>query len=53
MWTAIAREPRWMEGALHTEQSLRREEAIRFYTINNAYLTFEEKEKGSPYHTPT
>ncbi|CAK9024574.1 N-substituted formamide deformylase [Durusdinium trenchii] len=47
MWITLARSPRWMEGALHLEQSLSREQAIRLYTINNAYLTFEEKEKGS------
>jgi hypothetical protein len=32
---------------LHPEQRISREQAIRLYTINNAYLTFEEKEKGS------
>lgn len=47
MWTTLVREPRWMEGALHPEHELSREQAIRLYTINNAYLTFEEKEKGS------
>ncbi len=47
MWTTLTRRPRWMEGSLHPEQKIRREEAIRFYTTNNAYLTFEEKEKGS------
>ncbi len=47
MWTVLTRQPRWMDGPLHPEQRIRREEAIRFYTINNAYLTFEEKEKGS------
>ncbi len=47
MWTAITRRPRWMDRALHPEQSISREQAIRFYTINNAFLTFEEKEKGS------
>ena len=29
------------------EQNLTREQAIRFYTINNAFLTFEETRKGS------
>ena len=29
------------------EQCLTREEAIRFYTINNCYLNFEEHKKGS------
>jgi len=47
MWAALTRQPRWMDGPLHPEQKIRREEAIRFYTVNNAYLTFEEKEKGS------
>jgi predicted amidohydrolase YtcJ len=47
MWTTLTRKPRWMEGALHPEQSITREQAIRLYTTNNAWLTFEEKEKGS------
>lgn len=47
MWVSMVRQPRWMEGPLHPEQALTREQAIRFYTINNAYLTFEEQEKGS------
>jgi predicted amidohydrolase YtcJ len=32
---------------LHPEQDLTREQAIRLYTINNAFLTFEETRKGS------
>ena len=36
-----------MEGALHPEQRIARQQAIQLYTINNAFLTFEEKEKGS------
>ncbi len=47
MWTTLTRQPRWMDGPFHPEQKIRREEAIRFYTANNAWLTFEEKEKGS------
>ncbi|MBM3725662.1 MAG: amidohydrolase [Acidobacteria bacterium] len=47
MWMMLAREPRWMTGAVHPEQRVTREQAIRFYTINNAFLTFAEKEKGS------
>ena len=35
------------EAPLHPEQRLTREQAIRFYTINNAFLTFEEARKGS------
>ncbi len=32
---------------MHAEQCLTRRQAIELYTINNARLTFEEKEKGS------
>ena len=47
MWTTIERRPRGSEAPLHPEQSLTREQAIRLYTINNAFLTFEETRKGS------
>jgi predicted amidohydrolase YtcJ len=47
MWTTLTRSPRWMSDSFHPEQSITREQAIRFYTINNAFLTFEEREKGS------
>ncbi|HEX6986430.1 MAG TPA: amidohydrolase [Planctomycetaceae bacterium] len=47
MWTTLTRQPRWTDEPLHPEQRITREEAIRLYTINNAYLTFEEDRKGS------
>lgn len=47
LWTTITRHPRRMDGAFHPEQRLTREEALRLYTINNAYLTFEEQHKGT------
>jgi predicted amidohydrolase YtcJ len=47
MWTTIVRRPRGAETPLHPQQSLSREQAIRLYTINNAFLTFEETRKGS------
>jgi hypothetical protein len=47
MWTTIVRRPRGSEAALRPEQNLTREQAIRLYTINNAFLTFEETQKGS------
>lgn len=47
IWTMLTRQPRWADEPLHPEQIVSREDAIRFYTINNAWLTFEEKEKGS------
>ena len=47
LWTTLARQPRWTDKPLHPEQRITREQAIRLYTINNAYLTFEEKQKGS------
>src|SRR5438552_1376374 len=42
MWTAITRRARWYDGQLHPEEALSREQAIRFYTRNNAYITFRD-----------
>lgn len=47
IWITLTRQPRWMDQPLHSEQRISREQAIRLYTINNAYLTFEEEQKGS------
>lgn len=47
MWITLARLPRGTDKPLHPEQAILREQAIRLYTNNCAYLTFEEKEKGS------
>jgi predicted amidohydrolase YtcJ len=47
MWTTITRQARWFEGRLHPEEALSREQAIRFYTINNARLMFLEDKVGS------
>jgi hypothetical protein len=45
--TAVTRRAKWFDRPLHPEESLTREQAIRFYTINNARLLFLEKEVGS------
>ena len=47
MSITLQRQPRWTESIVHPEQRLTREEAIRLYTINNAFLTFTERERGS------
>ncbi len=47
MATTITRRARWYEGQLHPEESLSREQAIRFYTINNARILFLEDQVGS------
>ncbi|HUE86637.1 MAG TPA: amidohydrolase [Vicinamibacterales bacterium] len=47
MWTTLVRQPRGSGAPLHPGQNLTREQAIRLYTINNAFLTFEEARKGS------
>jgi predicted amidohydrolase YtcJ len=46
MWVACTRETE--RGGIHNPaERLTREQAIRFYTINNAKLNFEENVKGS------
>jgi predicted amidohydrolase YtcJ len=47
MWVAITRKAKGYEGRLHPEEALTREQAIRFYTINNAALLFLEDRVGS------
>lgn len=50
MEIALTRQPRRADRPLHTEQALTREQALRLYTINNAWLTFDETQKGSLEH---
>jgi predicted amidohydrolase YtcJ len=46
IWITLARQTE--QGAeIWPEEKLTREQAIQFYTINNAYLSFDEKKKGS------
>jgi predicted amidohydrolase YtcJ len=47
MWTTLTREGRWLDRPLHKEEALSREQAIRFYTINNAHVLRAEKDLGS------
>jgi predicted amidohydrolase YtcJ len=47
MGTAVTRTARWYDRPLHPEEALTREQAIRMYTANNAYLLFKEKQVGS------
>ena len=47
MWITLTRQPRWTDSVMQPEQRLTREQAIRLYTIDNAYITFAEDEKGS------
>jgi predicted amidohydrolase YtcJ len=46
MWVSVARVTE-RGTVLNPEERLTREQALRLYTINNAYLNQEEKEKGS------
>jgi predicted amidohydrolase YtcJ len=47
MQTAITRRARWHDGRLHPEEALTREQALRFYTINNAKVLRKETTTGS------
>jgi predicted amidohydrolase YtcJ len=47
MWVTVARKAKWYEDRLHPEEALTREQAIRFYTINNAKILFLEDKVGS------
>ena len=47
MYVAVSRRAKGYTGQLHPEEALTREQAIRFYTINNARLMFLEDRIGS------
>jgi predicted amidohydrolase YtcJ len=47
MQTAITRSAKGVDRPLHPEEAISREDAIRFYTINNARLMFLEDKVGS------
>jgi predicted amidohydrolase YtcJ len=47
MKTAITRQARYVDEPVHPEQALTREQAIRFYTINNAKILFLDKVTGT------
>jgi predicted amidohydrolase YtcJ len=47
MWTTIARKAKWYDGRLHPEEALSRDQAIRFYTVNNAYILFLDDRVGT------
>lgn len=47
MSITLTRQPRWSDQPLHPEQQISREQALRLYTTNNAYVMFAEKDKGS------
>jgi predicted amidohydrolase YtcJ len=46
IYTAVTRFTEWGD-TLFPEERLSREEALKLYTVNNAYLTHEEKIKGT------
>jgi predicted amidohydrolase YtcJ len=47
MWTSITRKARKIDKPVHIENALTREEALRLYTSNNAFLLKAEKNTGS------
>lgn len=46
MWSVVTRKTE-SGSVFNPEQGISREDALRMYTINNAYASFEEKQKGS------
>ena len=47
LWAVVARQDMGTGEAISPEQKISREEALRALTINGAYLSFDEQNKGS------
>ena len=47
MWVTLTRQSKGYDQPLHPEEALWREQAVRFYTANNAYLMFLEDQIGT------
>jgi predicted amidohydrolase YtcJ len=47
MWITLTRSPQSYEGTINSSEALSREQALRLYTSNNAYLLFMEDDVGS------
>ena len=47
MWITLKRVPRYVDRAVNEDQVLTREQALRLYTTNGAYLLFREEQVGS------
>jgi predicted amidohydrolase YtcJ len=47
MWITLTRNSRFYEGEINAAEALTREQALRLYTTNSAYLLFMEESVGS------
>jgi predicted amidohydrolase YtcJ len=47
MWVTLTRKAKGYDGQLHPEEALSREQALRMYTVNNAYIMFLDDKVGS------
>lgn len=47
MWIAITRKARYVDEPVHPEQALTRQQALQFYTINNAKILFLDEVTGT------
>ena len=47
IWAAVARRTQINDTVLGIDQAVTREESLRMYTVNCAYMSFEEDTKGS------
>ena len=47
LWAVVARKTELKKTVMGADERVSREEAIRMYTVNGAYLSFEEAIKGS------